>query len=80
MEYMSTRGNYKQVNSAEAISLGMVPEGGLFVPAEIPKLNLKEITVRKNESYQKLAAWIFKKYLTDFSEDEIESAVKAAYN
>ena len=80
MEYISTRGNYKTVSSAEAISLGMVPAGGLFVPVEIPKFKLKEIMSQKNKNYQKLAAWIFKKFLTDFSEDEIEKAVEAAYS
>jgi threonine synthase len=80
MEYLSTRGNYRKVSSAEAIILGMVPEGGLFVPAEIPKFNLDQIKARKDENYQKLAGWIFKEFLTDFSEEEIEAAVEAAYN
>ncbi|TDO72696.1 L-threonine synthase [Halanaerobium saccharolyticum] len=79
MEYISTRGNYKSVNSAEAISLGMVPEGGLFVPEEIPKLELAEIMEMKDQSYQELAVWIFNKFLSDFSESEIEESVKAAY-
>lgn len=79
MEYISTRGNYKSVNSAEAISLGMVPEGGLFVPEEIPELNLEEILEKKDKSYQELAAWIFNKFLSDFSDDEIADSVEAAY-
>ncbi|RAK09328.1 L-threonine synthase [Halanaerobium saccharolyticum] len=79
MEYISTRGNYKNVSSAEAISLGMVPEGGLFVPEEIPKLELTEIMEMKDQSYQELAVWIFNKFLSDFTEVEIEESVKAAY-
>jgi len=80
MEYISTRGNYKNVSSAEAITLGMVPEGGLFVPAEIPKFTLEEIIARRNDSYQKLASWIFNKFLSDFSKAEVEEAVEAAYS
>ncbi len=79
MEYISTRGNYKSVNSAEAISLGMVPEGGLFVPEEIPKLELTEIMEMKNKSYQELAVWIFNKFLSDFSQEEIADSVEEAY-
>jgi threonine synthase len=79
MEYISTRGNYKSVSSAEAISLGMVPEGGLFVPAEIPKLDLEELLAFKDKSYQELAVWIFNKFLSDFSREEISDSVKAAY-
>ena len=35
--YISTRDNYHKVTSAEAIALGMVPEGGLFFPEVLPK-------------------------------------------
>ncbi|MFP4199524.1 MAG: threonine synthase [Halanaerobium sp.] len=79
MEYISTRGNYKKVSSAEAISLGMVPEGGLFVPEEVPELKLEDILVMQDKSYQELAVWIFKHFLSDFSEEEITASVKAAY-
>ena len=80
MEYISTRGNFRNVSSAEAVTLGMVPEGGLFVPAEVPKFTLEEIKARKNDSYQQLAVWIFNKFLSDFSKKEIEDAVQAAYS
>lgn len=79
MEYISTRENYRSVSSAEAISLGMVPEGGLFVPAEIPELDLEEILEMRDKSYQELAIWIFDKFLSDFTKDEIKSSVKEAY-
>ncbi|MFW5961706.1 MAG: threonine synthase, partial [bacterium] len=79
MEYISTRGNYKAVSSAEAISLGMVPEGGLFVPEKIPGLSSEEIMKMKDKSYQELAVWIFNKFLSDFSREEITASVKAAY-
>jgi threonine synthase len=79
MEYISTRGNFRSVSSAEAISLGMVPEGGLFVPRSIPELSLDAITAKKDASYQELAQWIFKKFLTDFKDQEIEESVEAAY-
>lgn len=79
VEYISTRNNYREVSSAEAITLGMVPTGGLFVPAKIPKLDLEEILAFKNKSYQKITEWIFNKYLDDFSKTEIEDVVKKAY-
>ena len=79
MKYISTRGNYRKVNSAEAISLGMVPEGGLFVPEQIPEMNLEQILTQKDTDYQELARWVFNKFLTDFSESEISETVEAAY-
>jgi len=79
MEYISTRENYRSVSSAEAISLGMVPEGGLFVPEKIPELNLDQILAKRDANYQELASWVFDKFLTDFSKKEIKEAVEAAY-
>ncbi len=80
MEYISTRNNYKKVNSAEAISLGMVPEGGLFVPEQIPKFTTKKIMDMKNKNYQELAVWIFKEFLSDFTEEEIKNSVSNSYS
>ncbi|SFM09649.1 threonine synthase [Halanaerobium salsuginis] len=79
MEYISTRGNYQPVNSAAAISLGMVPEGGLFVPEKIPTFSLADLIAKKNYSYQDLAKWIFTEFLTDFKQEEITESVEKAY-
>lgn len=79
MEYISTRNNYKNVESAEAISLGMVPEGGLFVPEKIPELTEQKIIEMKDKNYQELAVWIFKEFLSDFTEKEIRESVSEAY-
>ena len=76
MKYISTRDNYLAVDSAEAIFLGMVPGGGLFVPQDFPKYlpeGFKDLT------YRELAQDIFKLYLTDYSEAEIADMVDAAY-
>ena len=34
MQYVSTRGGSPALTSAEAIKMGLAPDGGLFVPAE----------------------------------------------
>ncbi len=80
MEYISTRGNYNKVSSAEAIRLGMVPEGGLFVPESVPVLGLEEIISNKDMNYQEIAVWIFENFLTDYTREEIEKSAAAAYS
>lgn len=80
MNYISTRGNYKKVSSAEAIKTGMVPEGGLFVPEKFPVINEKDIASMENMSYQEIAEKVFSLYLTDFTQDEIKKCVNGAYN
>ncbi len=80
MNYISTRGNYKKVSSAEAIKTGMVPEGGLFVPESFPVLRKEEIEAMTDMSYQEIAEKVFSLYLTDFTQEEIKKCVNGAYN
>jgi threonine synthase len=81
MKYISTRGNTHPVSSVEAIKMGMVPEGGLFLPEEIPTISLQQIDQWNNLSYSQLANNIFSLFLKDdFSENEISSITRNAYN
>ena len=36
MEYFSTRGSGARISASEAIAQGLAPDGGLFVPAQLP--------------------------------------------
>lgn len=71
--YLSTRGNSEFINSAQAISLGMVPEGGLFVPETFPQVNWQDYL---SYSYPELALAIMEQYLKDFPLEELKEAVK----
>ncbi|MDD2352409.1 MAG: threonine synthase [Atribacterota bacterium] len=81
MKYVSTRGNIHPVSSVEAIKMGMVPAGGLFVPEEIPSISIQQLEQWKDLSYSELATNIFSFFLeNDFSENEISSITRNAYN
>lgn len=80
MRYQSTRGNYKAVESAEAIKTGMVPVGGLFVPESIPTLDEKEMDVLVKNSYPEICQMVFSKFLTDFSAEELKKIIGDVYN
>lgn len=80
MYYNSTRNSNIKVNSAEAITQGISVEGGLFVPENIPEITLDEIKKLGNMSYADRAAYVFKKYLTDFTDAEIHYCTDNAYN
>lgn len=80
MFYKSTRNSTINVNSATAITQGISAEGGLFVPNEIPKITLEEFKTLAKMNYSNRAAYIFKKYLTDFTETEIQYCTENAYN
>ncbi|MBP1564868.1 MAG: threonine synthase [Oscillospiraceae bacterium] len=80
MFYRSTRNSNLKVESAQAISQGISEDGGLFVPESIPSLTLDEIKYMSDLSYSCRAAYIFKKYLTDFTDVEIQYCTDNAYN
>jgi threonine synthase len=80
MKYISTRANYDEVSAAEAIHLGMVPTGGLFVPESVPTFSEEEIYQMSKLSYQEIAFKVLEKFLTDYSQEEIKEVIEAAYN
>ena len=74
--FYSTRNKNLKVKASEAIIKGISDEGGLFLPYEFPKLDVKDVLTL---SYQDLAATILSKYLDDFELSEIKEAVSKAY-
>lgn len=80
MEYSSTRNKNLSVTSAEAIKTGLAPDGGLFVPKEIPQVTLADIEALAQMSYAERAIWILSKFLTDFSAEEVADCAYSAYN
>ena len=80
MKYISTRSKVKPINSAEAILRGLAADGGLFVPEKIPHVKLDEIEALKDKSYEKRAAAILGKFLTDYTPDELGECSELAYN
>lgn len=79
MKYVSTRRKDKAVFPAQAIAQGISPEGGLFVPDELPKFSLKEIGEMSQMNYQDRAYMVLSRFLTDFTPEEIRSCIQGAY-
>ena len=63
--YESTRGNLSGQRASQAITLGMVPSGGLFVPSTVPTLNWQDL---QGLTYRDVAKRVMTPYLQDFSE------------
>jgi threonine synthase len=79
MRYESTRGGMKDVESAEAIKMGIASDGGLFVPETPVELSLDEIKQLVGMSYQQRAIAILKHFITDYNDKEIAECVNNAY-
>jgi len=79
MYYNSTRNNSVKVTSAEAIIQGLSAEGGLFIPETLPVISEEDIVSLGKMEYHERAFLILRKFLTDFDDGELKSAVKNAY-
>ena len=77
--YRSTRDSSVQVTASQAILKGLSADGGLFVPMEIPALNVGLDELAKM-SYQATAYEVMKCFLTDFTEEESKNCINNAYD
>ncbi len=80
MQYISTRDSSVKVKASVAVKKGISDEGGLFVPEEIPQIELDDIDKLKNKSYTERAVFILKKYLSDFLVKELKDCASKAYD
>ena len=79
MNYVSTRVTSVKVTASQAITKGISAEGGLFVPENLPAVSIEEIKRLAGLDYIGRAKAILSLFLSDFSEAEVESCVRGAY-
>jgi len=80
MRYVSTRGTAPELSFEEAMLTGLARDGGLYVPAEIPRLSPAEIAALAGLSYEEVAFRVMRPFTGDaFSEDELRGIIERAY-
>ena len=77
--YKSTRSDSAPVKASEAILKGLAGDGGLFVPMQLPKLDVSLDALSKM-TYKEVAYEVMKLFLTDFTEEELKSCIEKAYD
>ncbi len=77
--YKSTRGGEQGVTASMAILKGLAKDGGLFVPAQIPALDVPVETLAQM-SYQEVAYEVMSRFFTDFTEEELKECIAKAYD
>ena len=78
MRYNSTRNTALSVTSAEAIARGISADGGLFVPESLPMFTEAEFSAMEEMDYVGRAKVVLSKFLTDYTEAELEACVEGA--
>ena len=77
--YQSTRSEGTKVTASRAILKGLADDGGLFVPVNIPKLDVSLEDISKM-TYQETAYEVMKLFFTDFTENELKTCIERAYD
>ena len=76
MNYISTRDIYQnETTASKAIVSGLAPDGGLYVPCDFPGFN-----DFVGMPYDQIAFHILRRYLTDFSDEELRNYIHLAYS
>ena len=63
MRYHSTRGGASNVSFEQAISTGYAPDGGLYVPEALPRVDTAELQRLATLSFAELAEAILRKFI-----------------
>jgi len=81
MNYVCTRNILGgTVSSAEAIKLGISPDGGLFMPNSLPKITRYDIERLSKLPYHERARYVLAFFLTDFPHAVLDEICREAYS
>ena len=78
MKYISTRGKSPPVSFAEAVATGLAPDGGLYLPQEIPDLS-GNLEVWESLNYAELCLAFFKQFTEGYDAETLRRVIDDAY-
>ncbi|RJF98323.1 threonine synthase [Noviherbaspirillum saxi] len=79
MHYVSTRGQSPAQSFSQILLGGLAPDGGLYLPAEYPKISGAELDAWRKLSYADLAFEVLKKFATDIPEADLKALTHKTY-
>ena len=66
--YKHKRDDKKEYSAEQVLNFGLAPDGGLFIPNEIPKFSKNQINGLKGKNYLEIANFILTPFLSDLFE------------
>ena len=78
MQYISTRGQVPAVSFSTAVAQGLAPDGGLYLPEELPDLK-PHLAEWSKLSYAELCEAFFAVFATDIDSAELKEVVARSY-
>ena len=81
IQYVSTKGGIAPVNFETAILDGFAADGGLYVPTELPKITLVQLSAWKNLSFIELAYEVLSLFIDEsvMSDLELKKILEESY-
>ncbi|GAB3099224.1 threonine synthase [Aestuariicella hydrocarbonica] len=81
MKYISTRGEAPPLSFEDVVLTGLAPDGGLYVPENLPKFSQEEIASWAGLSYQELAFKVISPFVAgEVPDAELKSIIDASYS
>lgn len=78
MKFISTRGQTEPHSFAEAVAVGLAPDGGLFVPERLPDIS-PCLAAWQNLSYAELCTEFLSLFATDIPDDVLRPVIHRSY-
>lgn len=78
MKFISTRGLTKPHTFSEAVAVGLAPDGGLFLPEQLPDITPR-LKSWQNVSYAQLCTEFLSIFATDIPEEVLAPLVQRSY-
>lgn len=81
LSYYSTNLKAPGVSFREALLKGLAPDGGLYMPSELPKMDEEELNALSGKAYHEIAFAVLRHYLaTEIPLEDLRTMTKDAYN
>jgi threonine synthase len=78
MQFISTRGQVPPVDFSTAVAHGLAPDGGLYLPQQLPDLS-HELTAWRELGYPELCAAFLAVFATDIERSQLDAIVQRSY-
>lgn len=79
MKFISTRGQTPALSFSDAVATGLAPDGGLFLPEQLPDLSGKLAAFECCGSYAELCFEFMRIFATDIPAETLREIVAASY-
>lgn len=81
LRYVSTEGNTPETSLRDALFRGLAPDGGLYMPATLPRLSPEDRSFLQGQEWPATASFLSRRFLDgEMDADEMGSLVRSAFD